>query len=1406
MNALLIVMLVAISGVIGNALGRSQGRRSALREDTHSRMPGTQAYQAGYLAGHMAGWRDAEAKRQGSSTQSPAQRSPAAVRPTVQQSASPRPIPVPFPPAHPASARSAPAQVPLPAQGPPLGQGPSPVQGPPPVQGPSPVRESPAEVAARKARRDQQNINITLYVASLLLVAAGALFVGTSLPELFRFAGIWFITALFYISGLIIHAKIPRLRPAATAFVGTGLALIPVTGLAMYNFVLHNGPAAWLVTSLLGTVVYAYTAVKLDNKVLAYLSISFVVSTAWSGVSILGGALVWYFTALIGVAILLTLGALLRPRWVPPLYVRPLMLLHPYVVPLVALAVTFTPHLLSYGEYALVMLMCGCYFTVMVMVPRARYRLQHFHAARAALTLSLLGLVWDVSSDVSAVLLVAVLCLGVQSLGVAFGGAKLAPRLRWTDALLCWGLQLVAAAVLTAVLGFGSFDLPVHVPLYVTMLTSMVLGWRLAREPAPAAAAVLFAPAAVAGTGLALAVLLGAWPVALLLATAGFYWLVAALLRQTANRQHLVLAGRIALTAAVPATVAAIFEHSPDRFAHTLVALVAAAGLQELGSAVLWRRGVQLVAPQATAAVAGGVAMAALLLLPVVDHVAGHPSVSLAVLLVLATGLASGMLLLRSVKGTQGGVGTWTPTSGEVLAPVSAIVAGAVAAAAVSLTLANLVLLAITIYFGATALRFRGPYPRQGYWWFARAAGTLLTASVTVDALRSGWTLQIAGETPGVPLVVATVAALQLVFPLSSRFQHRFPRASVVDAGVTVAVMAGATITLSFGATAGGWLPRDSWQPGVVAIATAVAAVACTVVLRGGPGACVFAPAALVLLLPLRLGHIHDVEVLLAIFAGCSAVMMALARNSRVRGAYLAGLRILGASFITVVVADATDSPAAVVIVLALLLLLQHVLTLFLRQRHVAVAFQQPTTWAALGAQLLLPFGYLASGAYDGGGRWVVMAGLVVVPAAVAIAWRFLGVRGAQYLGAAAVGALVMVSGPALRFPSSTWLSLPLLNESQVPVTLLGLAACLVVFRIAFPPRTQKPGSTTLVAVERWFWLATSMAFVGLGCLLTLPVDYALTGLSVLTLAGVLFAASHVERLPRLYAAAAPAVLLGAVPAVEGLLRNLPSDVWSHYAVWLLGAGGAAAGLYAVRIMGPAAIRGELWRERSLAGTAVLGLAAAAVAGMIHDETALVAFVLVSATGAVVVAEVPRGKWLAGEAASVISLAALQRAVLFVGDARPDWFWTVQWYVVAAAVLAGLRYIKGRRFNQDQSRAGLLRLCIGAGILSVTSVGTIFGGTAGQQLYVLVAHVALLAVGLIVAERLLVAWGAVGVVLSIMWALRTYAFAMLALVAVGLIVLAVWRLNRKPPTGPDDAAVSDGSNNTESSRGYGGVR
>jgi hypothetical protein len=288
-------------------------------------------------------------------------------------------------------------------------------------------------------------------------------------------------------------------------------------------------------------------------------------------------------------------------------------------------------------------------------------------------------------------------------------------------------------------------------------------------------------------------------------------------------------------------------------------------------------------------------------------------------------------------------------------------------------------------------------------------------------------------------------------------------------------------------------------------------------------------------------------------------------------------------------------------------------------------------------------------------------------------------------------------------------------------------------------------------------------------------------------LASVLFAASHFEGMPSLYAAAGPATLVGAVTAVDGLLDGREATAWDSFLPWLIGGMGTGAAMYVVRRLGGPSITSQPWRRNALVITSIAGLGAAAAAGLARDQTSVVGAALILVSGVLVVIEVTNGKWLAGEITAVATLAGFQRALLFVDGSSPDWFWAAQWYVVAGAVMAGVRYMDRQRSE------GQLRLAITAGLLSLTAVGTSFVGTSSQQIYVLVAHVVLLVAGLLLAERMFVWWGAAGVAASIMWALRSYAFAMLALVALLLIVLAVWRLNRKPPATDDDSPAGERS-------------
>ncbi|MEV7605379.1 hypothetical protein AB0N65_08050 [Paenarthrobacter sp. NPDC089322] len=1371
MTAVLVLILLAIAALLGFVAGVGKGRKQGAGG---AQAREAAAYHAGFLAGHLAGWKDAKAQGYRTTPRTRIQPQIHTQAPAAAAPAPPAPLRQPL--LFPAPSTQPPSYVPGGAQGRPSALRPQPLT----VPRPSP-QESAEAAAVRKAKRDQQNINITLYVASLLLVAAGALFLGTSLPELLRFVGICCITALFYVCGMVIHARVPRLRPAAIAFVGTGLALIPVTGLAMYNFALHNGPAAWLVTSILGTLAYTYAALRLDNKVLAFLSLTFVISTAWSGVSVLGGALVWYFTALIGMAILLTLMALLSPRWLPPLFLRPVMTLHPFVVPLVAVAVTCMPQFLAKGEYAMVMAMCGIYFAVMVFVPRAKFRLQHFYASRTALTLAVLGLVWDVSSDATHVMLAAVVCLGVQSVAVAFGGNRLVPRIWWNDAISCLALQVIGSVILMVVLALGSFDVPASTPLAITMLSAMVAGWKLGHGAE-------FSPAAVLGVTIPFVALLGAWPVSLLLLSAAVYWFLRAMVRQAPFHGYLVLAGRISLTGAVPFVVAGLFDGAGDRVAFSLLGLVVAAGIQQVLGAVLVRIGVTTPRPDVSAAGFGGVAVVGLLILPVIEAGSGDAVVTAAVIAVVAAALASGALMFPYSR-DRGPVRLWRATVAELLAPAMSVVAGTVALVAVSLTLANTVVLATIAYLAGMAFRINPSLHRKCYWWLARAAGTLLAASVYIDATRHGLSPRIAGEIPSTTLVVVLVAALQLWLPLLSNSRRRHPRASVVDAGVLVTVMAAGAIVLTITSIVGERGLRGDWQPGVAAVVTALAAATAGIFLRDTKQGWVFAPAALVLLLALRAGNIRDVEFLLGIFAAYGCYMAASVRHRVARGAYFAGVRVLSSALLAVIVGDLTHSPAAVSVTIAVVLILQPAVPWLLRRRLPDVPFQRVSAWVTLGAQLALPFVYLLGRNYDDGGRWVLLFELALVPAAAEVARRVPGVRGTRYLGVVAVTTAVVAAGPALIFPSVTWLSRPLLSESLVPVVLLLLAVATVVARCIGPSR-HSAIVTGAGADERWLWLIAALTFTGVGGFLALDVSSALTGLAALVLALVLYAASHLEGAPSLYAAAAPFTLVGAVPAVEGLTQSLPGSVWTAFLPWLVGGAGSAAGMYAVRRYGAPVILRDPWRRNSLAATAAIGLAVTAIVGLVHDETAILGTVLVLAAGALVVVEAPYGKWVVAEVAGLAFVAALQRSLLFVDRSVVEWFWIAQWYVIAVAVMAGLRY------NRAQRKEGRLRMCLAAGLLSLTSLGTVLGGTASQQLYVLVAHVVLLAAGLLLGERVLVWWGAAGTALSIMWALRSYAYAMLALVALALIVLAVWRLNRNPSSqlgkANPEAPTSDG--------------
>ncbi len=1285
------------------------------------------------------------------------------------------------------------------------------------ADGPSRPAESAEEAAARRERRDRQNINVTLYVASLLLVAAAALFVGTALPPMMRFAGVCSVAALFYGSGFILHHRVPRLKPAAVAFTGTGLALVPVIGLALYSFVWQNGPAAWLATSLVGTLAYIAAALRLESRVLAYLSLTFLVSTAWSGMAVLGAALVWYFVMLIAVAVLFTLLSLVRPGWLPPLFLRPLITVHPVVVPAVALAATFLLRT-SLAEYALILGLSGAYFAAMAAVPGASFRLRNFYASRAALTVAGAVAVLELTDTVRGALLAACALLAVQAIGVAVGGGRLeawfpprrpdgekeplaatvptpslsealAPRWR-ADVMVTHVVHSALTAafagstVLRSIAGAWVPDagaIPLWVPVLLLLLTSFALAVRLRR----AAEFLPFAGIALAGV---VSRVMGEWEFALMVLLAGFFWLVRGFRESGTQRQILLFNTRIAGTVAVPAVTAALTEGRTQGQA-VWFSVVAAAVAQQLLSAWLQRGSRSEFAPQATLvgfSVLGTVGVA---VLAAVDSSPGQSLAWVGILLQLAAAVVMGLLLVPQ----PGGERAWSPRAGEVVPLVLASVMVEFAFRWITPDAGNIALAVVVAYLAVTGVRLRSRLHRWGYWWFCRIAATLLALTLFDRLVISAGAPFAGGEAVDPATVLVAVLAVQMAVVLVSFRLGRSPRGVAVDAGVVLAVQLIGCAML--------WpLPEGSWQHLVIPGVTALSSAAAGLLLRGQRGSKWFAPASFLVLVGLSTGNLTLVEVLLGIFAVFAAVMVAAAAGAVEKGGYFIAARVLTAALAVVLSYDVSASPDVVSLTFAGVLAAQHAVRWLMRFRLQEVPFQQAAVWITLAGQAALPLAYFSRyGAAGGGGeRWILLVefGLVLVSAVVAR--TLFAARGALYFAAFAV-----LGGVLALSPLVTPAVAPVLAYTGVALLLLVLALTAAVAGVFWSRRIQVPSGT-----ERWLWLTAALGYSLSALVLAPQADEWIAGCAVLVLAAVLFCASHVERAAVLYAPASAAVLVGTFMVVREAAGGNP-DVWTAYAPWL-GAGAAGAALYGVRVARSARLSADPWRRWSLAGAALAGFALATVAGFGADTTAWVTVAaLVGAVG-VCIAEAPAElRRVVSEAGAVVVMAGVQRAAIFELDGRrsfgaglPDPFWVAQWYVVLGAALAFLRYRSG------QPKAGRGIAVAAAVLLTLTGAGTVFGGTAGQQLWLLVLLAVLLVGGLLAGEKIFVRWGAAGVAACILWAMRGYTFVLLALIAVGLIAFAVWRLNRSagpeaaeaalPPAPPANPAQSDAGSDTRS--------
>ncbi len=257
-----------------------------------------------------------------------------------------------------------------------------------------PVAEAPVITVPTLTPAEQslRNLNTMLYMASFLLVAAAAAFVAAAMPAGVRLGGLIVVVVLFYGVGMLLHAQVPRLRPAAVAFIGTGLAILPFVGVALHLLGGVPGAAAWFVISLIGLIAYAVAAIVLQSQVVSYLTMAFVLSLVSSAVATVSLPIVWYFIALIIVSLLANVVGFLWPRRLPAIFRLPVEQTGQIVTPLAVAASVFVAQQMTIRMYEVLFLVVSAHYLVVWLQQRRYWQLA---VARGVLHVAFLVFAWD---------------------------------------------------------------------------------------------------------------------------------------------------------------------------------------------------------------------------------------------------------------------------------------------------------------------------------------------------------------------------------------------------------------------------------------------------------------------------------------------------------------------------------------------------------------------------------------------------------------------------------------------------------------------------------------------------------------------------------------------------------------------------------------------------------------------------------------------------------------------------------------------------------------------------------------------------------------------------------------------------------------------------------------------------
>lgn len=316
-------------------------------------------------------------------------------------------------------------------------------------------RPASASIAApqqntAKAPRKAENLilNILLYVAALFVVGSAALFITSVAYPLARVILLSIGTLVFYGAGLATYRWVPKLRLASYSFAATGVALIPLTGLASYTLLWDNGPAVWAITSIIGTILVLVGAAIMQERVMAYLIITFLVSDVLASSKILQLSLIWYFAGLLVLATVLALCTRFSLKVLPEKLQRGFLDSSRVFVPVTMIAALVCSHRMSNFELAALFFLATLYCFAFMRRP---LEMSLYIQCRIYSALAVLFLVSNIKLGSYWVFLpafaIATLLL-ISSIAITlFVKDGFLPWSASKDALITWGVALFASVI-----------------------------------------------------------------------------------------------------------------------------------------------------------------------------------------------------------------------------------------------------------------------------------------------------------------------------------------------------------------------------------------------------------------------------------------------------------------------------------------------------------------------------------------------------------------------------------------------------------------------------------------------------------------------------------------------------------------------------------------------------------------------------------------------------------------------------------------------------------------------------------------------------------------------------------------------------------------------------------------------